>query len=162
MQACTTYGKRAKCGSRKLFIWPAKPKILHIELAYSIKTTFKTFKFWPLNMKTKFFLAFHEIWVAHPCPNVCLKETCKDSLKINRSISPTFQSNFCADFLAPGARKSCSKKLVKYGDGAINLVIDKWKPNKKNTLLRVESTKFHLHFKVFVPISLHLKHKKAA
>jgi hypothetical protein len=26
-QACTTYGPRAKCGLRKLFIWPAKPTI---------------------------------------------------------------------------------------------------------------------------------------
>ena len=31
-QACTTYGSRAKFGPRKLFIWPAKPKILSIKL----------------------------------------------------------------------------------------------------------------------------------
>ena len=30
-QACTTYGPRAKCGPRKLFIWPANPNISSIQ-----------------------------------------------------------------------------------------------------------------------------------
>jgi len=33
-QACTTYGLRAKCGLRKLSIWPTKPKFTYIWLDF--------------------------------------------------------------------------------------------------------------------------------
>ncbi len=40
-QPCTTYGPRAKCGPRKLFIWPAKHIIL---TTYSLKKSIKSVK----------------------------------------------------------------------------------------------------------------------
>jgi len=52
-QACTTYGPRAKCGPRKLLIWPAKPQILRSLLVSLIKTPFervKTYQILPLDI----------------------------------------------------------------------------------------------------------------
>ena len=37
-QACTTYGPRAICGPRRLFIWPAYPEPVGILLDFSIQT----------------------------------------------------------------------------------------------------------------------------
>jgi hypothetical protein len=58
-QASTTYGPRAKCGPRKLLIWPAKPQIVLILSVYLTKTRFecvKTYQLWPLNMSKKNFV----------------------------------------------------------------------------------------------------------
>jgi hypothetical protein len=58
IQACTTYGPRAKCGPRKLLIWPAILQILFILPLSLIKTPFecvKTYKIWPLDMSKKIF-----------------------------------------------------------------------------------------------------------
>jgi len=57
MQACTTYGPRAKCGPRKLLIWPAKPQIV-----FNLSTL-------ALGYVAKNFLARHEIWVVHTWSN---------------------------------------------------------------------------------------------
>jgi hypothetical protein len=57
-QACTTYGPRAKCGPRKLLIWPSKPQILFSLLVSLIKTPFewiKTYQLWPLDMSKGIF-----------------------------------------------------------------------------------------------------------
>ncbi len=43
-QACTTYGPWAKCGPRKLLIWPAKPQILFILLLFWVKSPFECVK----------------------------------------------------------------------------------------------------------------------
>ncbi len=55
-QACTTYGPRAKCGPRKLLIWPAKPQIVFSLLVSLIKTPFEwvnSYQLWPLDMSKK-------------------------------------------------------------------------------------------------------------
>ena len=55
-QACTTYGPRAKCGPRKLLIWPAKLQILFVQLAFFLKPSFlcvTTCNIWPLNINKK-------------------------------------------------------------------------------------------------------------
>ena len=60
-QACTTYGLRAKCGPRKLVIWPAKPIFLCFHLVCSRETPFervKRYNFGPLNItQSKFWPA---------------------------------------------------------------------------------------------------------
>ncbi len=43
-QACTTYGLWAKCGPRRLLIWPAKPQILFILLLSLVKTPYECVK----------------------------------------------------------------------------------------------------------------------
>jgi len=44
IQACTTYGPRAKCGPRKLLIWPPNLQILFNLLFTLIKTPFEWVK----------------------------------------------------------------------------------------------------------------------
>jgi len=67
-QACTTYGPRAKCGPRKLSIWPSKPKFTYIWL----DSWWKQYENWKnlTNLArecfSNTFLARHEIWVVHP------------------------------------------------------------------------------------------------
>ena len=49
-QACTTYGPRAECGSRKLLNWPAYPKILYFKDVFLINVPLKGLKstlIWP-------------------------------------------------------------------------------------------------------------------
>ncbi len=93
------YNMRAKYGPRKLFIWPAKPTILLIWLAFPLKTSFKnvkTCKLWPLNNTTKKILSRHEIWVVHPLfksyhnwPSwLCLIDKLSSRLKVSPCPSP--------------------------------------------------------------------------
>ncbi len=61
-QACTTYGPQAKCGPRKLLIWPERPQFLFILLVYVIKTLFAcltTSLLWPLDMSKFFYQVFN-------------------------------------------------------------------------------------------------------
>jgi len=55
---------RAKCGLRKLLIWPGKPQILFVKstlwMCYNILTLALG------DVQKKIFLARHEIWVVHP------------------------------------------------------------------------------------------------
>ena len=67
-QACTTYGPRAKCGPRKLFIWPAKPKISSIQpvgLKNSLRMGTKR-SILALGYAPKNIFGPLEIWVVHP------------------------------------------------------------------------------------------------
>jgi len=87
IQACTTYGLQAKCGPRKLLIWPAKPQILFSLLVSLIKTPLewvKTYQLWPLDMSKKNFWPAMIFELFTP--------TLIEQYKL--SISPTFWSNF--------------------------------------------------------------------
>ena len=60
-QACTTYGLWAKCGPKKLIIWPAEDQKFVLLAFFLINLSLA------LGKKQKKVLARHEIWVVHPC-----------------------------------------------------------------------------------------------
>jgi len=150
---CTTYGPRAKCGPRKLLIWPAKPQIVFMLPVYLTKHALNVWKHinFGLWICQKKILARHEIWVVHPCV-LRVKQSCQkhilskhfvvESLRITdiqlfykknvkRVTRGQFYQLYMSSFYTRGSQKC--KKTVKLsvffalsGSAHKNLLKERW------------------------------------